>query len=295
MNGPQRCVTIASGDRTIVAIDNFTCVPNEITFLFGESGIGKSMLCKAVYGLLDPTELDITVGGMPYRRYLDRKETRDISRSSFFVFQEPSSHLNPLMRIGEQLQEGSIDGQEAEKEILGRLWDEQDGRNLEAILDVYPKPYRPSGGEKQRILLAMAFKKIRRLDTQPVDVSTLFVFDEPTGSLDNRYRNRFLTFLFEEYMRRPFTALIITHDYSIISEIYANDKGLLTRIHFRELRRKREERVELVDFRAGDYLAWLQSILREKKHIPGRGAHTEPFVAFHNFRPGVPHLPRRGA
>jgi ABC-type glutathione transport system ATPase component len=264
MIGQPKRVTIASGDRTIAAIDDFSFVPNEITFLFGESGIGKSMLCKAIYGLLDPTELDITVGGMSYQRYLDLKETENISRSGFFVFQEPSSHLNPLMRIGAQLREGSIDGTEDEEEILARLWENSDTRKVGEILDVYPKPYRPSGGEKQRILLAMAFKKIRRMAVHPCDASTLFVFDEPTGSLDNRYRNRFLAFLFEEYMLRQFTALVITHDYSIISEIYAKDNGLADRIHFRELRHKGEGRVELVEFNADDYLTWLRSISGKK-------------------------------
>ena len=259
MNGQPTRVTIASGNRIIAATDDFSFVRNEITFLFGESGIGKSMLCKAVYGLLDPAELDISVGSMSYRHYLDINEIEDISRLGFFVFQEPSSHLNPLMRISAQLREGTIDGTEDEREIFERLWENRDTREVEEILDVYPKPYRPSGGEKQRILLAMAFKKIRRLAVQPRDVSALFIFDEPTGSLDNRYRNRFLAFLFEEYMLRQFTALVITHDYSIISEIYSKNNGLLDRIHFRELRHKGEGRVELVDFRADDYLTWLRS------------------------------------
>ncbi len=264
MNGTNRPVTIASGKRTITAIDDFSFAQGGITFLFGESGIGKSMLCKAIYGLLDPVELDITVGGMPYRHYLDIKETGDISRSGFFVFQEPSSHLNPLMRIGAQLREGSIDGTEDEKEILSRLWENDDARKVGEILDVFPKPYRPSGGEKQRILLAMAFKKIHRRTAHSGDASALFVFDEPTGSLDNRYRNRFLAFLFEEWVRRPFTALVITHDYSIISEIYSKDSELIDKIYFRELRRRSGGRVELVDFRARDYLTWLGSTSLKK-------------------------------
>jgi len=173
------------------------------------------------------------------------------------------------MRIGDQLREGSIEGTDGEAEILERLWNSADGRHPGEILKVYPKPYRPSGGEKQRILLAMAFKKIRLLATLPAGAPTLFVFDEPTGSLDNRYRNRFLTFLFEEYRRRPFTALVITHDYSVISEIYAKEKDLVDRIHFMELRRKGEGSVELVDFRADDYLTWLRATAVNKRRFPG--------------------------
>jgi ABC-type glutathione transport system ATPase component len=236
VSGAAYNVTIASGGRTIVAVDGFAYAPSEITFLFGESGIGKSMLCKAIYGLLNPDELDITVSGMPYAAYLAAPETASVKQSSFFVFQEPSSHLQPLMRIGEQLREGSIALEASEEEILGRLFTTADSASLRSILDVYPKPYRPSGGEKQRILLAMAFKKIALLTaSQTQERPTFFVFDEPTGSLDNRYRNLFLGFLFEQYARRPFTAMIITHDYSIISEVYERYKSLANRIHFKEL------------------------------------------------------------
>ena len=250
-------VRIAANGRIIAAIDDFSFAHNTITFLFGESGIGKSMLCKAVYGLLDPAELSVTVNNMPYQTYLDGEETRKIRQSSFFVFQEPSSHLNPLMRIADQLREGSIDAKESEDEVFSRLWDAPDREKLVDILTVYPKPYRPSGGEKQRILLAMAFKKIKRLADG--DGPTFFVFDEPTGSLDNNYRNRFLDYLFREFAHRPFTAMVITHDYSIISELYQRHSGLLDRIHFKELERCGEGKVAMRDFRADDYLTWLKS------------------------------------
>jgi len=264
---------IASNGRPVAAIDDFSFVHNELTFLFGESGIGKSMLCKAVYGLLDPDELQISVNRLPYQAYLGHSDTRRISESSFFVFQEPSSHLDPLMKISGQLREGSIDGENFEAEVFSRLWDNADQAKLGTILDVFPKPYRPSGGEKQRVLLAMAFKKIRRLGNTP-GTPTFFVFDEPTGSLDNYYRNRFLAFLFDEYRRKPFTAMVITHDYSMISEIYRQQRGLLDRVHFRELRRKGEGMVDLVDFIAGEYLDWLKSAR------PARKSLDEPVLQF---------------
>jgi len=59
-------VTISSAERTVVSIDNFAVPQNKITFLFGESGIGKSMISKAVYGLLDPDALDIAINGRSY-------------------------------------------------------------------------------------------------------------------------------------------------------------------------------------------------------------------------------------
>ena len=271
MSSASYRVKIASGGRTIVAVEDFSFAQGEITFLFGESGIGKSMLCKAVYGLLDPDELDITVNGAPYGAFLGAPETAGVKQSSFFVFQEPSTHLHPLMLIGEQLREGSIAAAASEEEILGRLFSATDSADLRSILDIYPKPYRPSGGEKQRILLAMAFKKIALLATAPPQ-PTMFVFDEPTGSLDNRYRNIFLDYLVEHYARRPFTAVIITHDYSIISEIYERHKALANRIHFKELTRLEEGHVALHDFSAHEYLSWLRGTAAQRAPVRATAA-----------------------
>ncbi|MDL1893620.1 ATP-binding cassette domain-containing protein, partial [Sphingobacteriales bacterium CHB3] len=104
----RRNIRIASGKRTLVSIDNFEIPENRITILLGESGIGKSLMSKALYGLLDPDELDITIDGEPYRTYLARPETVTLQHESFFVFQEPSTHLNPLMPLATQMREGSL-------------------------------------------------------------------------------------------------------------------------------------------------------------------------------------------
>ncbi len=259
MNADRYSVCIKSGRRTIVSAGNYDVTGNCVTFLFGESGIGKSMVAKAVYGLLDPDELAVTVNGRPYPEYLADPATREIRNNSFFVFQEPSSHLNSLLKISDQLAEGSLRLCKDDSEILARLWQNADARALRRALDVFPKPYRPSGGEKQRALLAMAFKKIEVFSrTCGADSRAFFVFDEPTGSLDNTYRNLFLELLFEKYASRPFTALIVTHDYSVISELYAKYRELLPGIRLKELRRADAPgAVEVVDFSAQEYLNWL--------------------------------------
>ncbi len=252
-------IIIKSGRRTLAAIDEFRIPRKQVTFLFGESGIGKSIISKAVYGLLDPDELDITIDGQPYIEYLRNDFTRKVQETGFFVFQEPSSHLNPLIKLSVQLNEGSINGGDDEQEILKYLWDTADDQSIKKILDIYPKPYRPSGGEKQRVLLAMAFKKINLfLNNGSEEKQALFVFDEPTGSLDNHFRNLFLELLFEKYRQKPLTALIITHDYSIISEIYQKHEKLLDSITFRELDFI-ENQLLLREFVPSDYLDWLKS------------------------------------
>lgn len=256
-------VEIAKQGNTFIAIDHFEITQNKITFLFGESGIGKTMISKAIYGLLDPAALDVRVNGEDYPAYLAQEATRQFKENGFFVFQEPSTHLNPLVKLTDQIREGSLRSAPYERDILRHLWNGERDEAIRKILEVYPKPYRPSGGEKQRILLAMAFKKINLVLAQGADPrSCLFVFDEPTGSLDNNFRNLFLQLLLEKFRQFPFTAIFITHDYSIISEIYKKHGDVRERIAFKELSLKKEG-LALQDFAPQAYLQWLQA---EKPH-----------------------------
>jgi peptide/nickel transport system ATP-binding protein len=257
-------IRIAAGKRNLVDIRDFRVARGRITFLFGESGIGKSLIARAIYGLLDPDDLDVTVNGETYRRYAGSAEAEAIRKNGFFVFQEPSSHLNPLLRLGEQLREGSLAAAEGETELLRGLWDSDARGQIEGLLRVYPKPHRPSGGEKQRMFLAMALKKIDMVLGSGDDAGAgqaLFVFDEPTGSLDNRARDTFLSLLFRRYRRKRCTMLVITHDYSMISELARAYPDLRGDIVLRELRRANDG-LELRAFRAETYLDWLQA--REK-------------------------------
>jgi peptide/nickel transport system ATP-binding protein len=250
-------IRISAHGKPLAAIDRFEIPPRRITFLFGESGIGKSILSKAIFGLLDPQALEVTVNGMAYPDYLRTPHAIERQQHGFFVFQEPSSHLNPLMTIEEQLREGSLAGGQTEEAILRRLWETTQGAGVRQLLKVYPKPHRPSGGEKQRFLLAMAFKKMERyLEAASPSAQALFVFDEPTGSLDNATRNLFLALLFDRFRRRPFTTLLITHDYSMISEVYRRHADLVPSVVFRELALL-QGRLTLSDFSPESYLDWL--------------------------------------
>lgn len=254
----EYAICIGSNERSLVAIDRFQLAQGEITFLFGESGIGKSLIAKAIYGLLDPAELTVEINGKEYPEYIQAHRVQLVKKNGFFVFQEPSSHLNPLLTLSEQIREGDLAASGQSNEVLSSLWNPDAATSTAEILRVYPRPHRPSGGEKQRLLIAMAFNKmdlISRNDT------ALFVFDEPSGSLDDQARNLFLHLLFTRYARRPFTLLLITHDYSMISEVYRHNAELLPRIHFKELARRGDELIER-DFAADTYLAWLTSIRR---------------------------------
>jgi len=253
-------VQIAAGRRKLVEISSFQISPNKINFLFGESGIGKSIISKALFGLLDPDDLSIKINNSDYESYLNSSTTKSIQKDGFFVFQEPSSHLNPLMPIYKQLNEGSLKNVDKadEQAIIRLLWDGMDDEFLRRLLKVFPKPYRPSGGEKQRILLAMAFKKILKYIKSKSAKTALFIFDEPSGSLDNRYRNLFIQLLMECYKQKPFTVLIITHDYSIISEMEQSYKNMASAVEYLELVRS-ESGLKLNTFSKDAYLDWVQN------------------------------------
>lgn len=258
-------IQISTPERTLVSIDRLTIPDRQIMFLFGESGIGKSLMARSLFGLLDPDTYHGTVGGQEYARYREGEQAKRFRRHGFFVFQEPSSHLNPLMTILRQIREGGLASATHEPDVFQELWGDENRSRVKAILSVYPKPHRPSGGEKQRVLLAMAFKKIHIMETDPSGESGLFVFDEPTGSLDDALRNRFLAAFFKRFRRRPFTALFITHDYSIIRAVIELGAAIKDQITFRELAVSGES-VFLRDFTPVTYSIWVASRRESQRH-----------------------------
>ena len=228
-------ICVEARGRVLVDARDVPVAEGGITFLFGESGIGKSLVGKTLAGVIDETALRCTVNAESYGLYSARTEVRDRRRNGFFMFQEPSSHFNPLQTLDEQIREGMLAAAKDPAGVVGELWSDAGRPSLKGILSVYPKPYRPSGGEKQRVFAGMAFSKMDVLAAQHDAGEGLFVFDEPTGSLDREARNRFLDRLFERFRRRHETILLITHDYGMISYIQRAHRDLLPYMHFSEL------------------------------------------------------------
>ncbi len=262
---------IATTERTLVDISDFGLKPGTLTFLLGESGIGKTLISKAIFGLLPATELDITINDQTYAEYISSPICIDIQKQGFFVFQEPSSHLNPMRTLAEQLNEGSIRDTSANKQILSHLFPAFSESEREHLLSIFPKPYRPSGGEKQRILIAMAFKKMAGMPQKQKGGSHLFIFDEPTGNLDDEYRNIFLKMLIMAQQQLNFTALLITHDYSMISEIIQHYPDRLPQIDFQELCMQKNE-LQQLPFSADLYVKWLGTVrpVKYNESIPDK-------------------------
>ena len=261
-------IKIETENRTLVDISEFNIKPGTVTLLLGESGIGKSLISKAIFGLLSSDDLKISLNDKSYTDYTKSLTCRQIQDKGFFVFQEPSSHLNPMRTLDQQINEGSIRDNSSNRQILTSLFPTLDDSEQDQLLSVFPKPYRPSGGEKQRILIAMAFKKISLLSNHSQNESALFIFDEPTGNLDNQYRNIFLKMLFSAQKIRKFTTLLITHDYSMITEITNQYPKMLPQIDFQELCMEGNN-LRLEPFTPESYLSWLGSV-KPKRSDPNR-------------------------
>ena len=145
-------IGISAGGRLLVDVQAFPVEEGAITFLFGESGIGKSLIGKALFGLLDESEFRVRVNGMPYSEYRESAGARGARKNGFFMFQEPSSHLNPLLTLEQQMSEGTLSRAADPLGAARELWRDAERKTLPRILPVYPKAYRPSGEKNSGFL-----------------------------------------------------------------------------------------------------------------------------------------------
>jgi len=180
--------------------------------LVGESGCGKSMTALALMRLL-PENGRITQG----RYELDGEDVLALPESRMrdvrggrisMIFQEPSTSLNPVMRVGDQIVEAiethtDLRGEAARAkaiEWLKRVGIPQPERRI----DEYP--FRLSGGQKQRIMIAIA------LAAEP----DFLVADEPTTALDVTIQKQILDLLKDLQRERGLGMLLITHDLGVV-------------------------------------------------------------------------------
>jgi len=260
-------VSVSAGGRNLVSLSDFTLEPGKITVLFGESGIGKTLLAKTIFGLTDAARLEAAVNGEPYSSWQQSDRVRSFRKAGFFVLQEPSSQFNPSMTIREQFREADLAKPDFETSILNGLWKSDGWQDLAGL---FPQPFRPSGGEKQRFLLAMALKKMALLaDAGNLTPDSLFILDEPTGSLDNGFRNAFLELIIRQHQENRFTLLLITHDYTLIPWLEQHPSGISDAISWKELSRADSGEDLLSRFDPSDFIRW-QDQLSPPGHSGGQ-------------------------
>jgi peptide/nickel transport system permease protein len=190
--------------------------------IVGESGSGKSTLLRAVATLL-PRQAEIIGGSASISgtelRGLSPKDVQELRRKKTgVVFQDAASALNPVLTVGQQLEEAIRQGTsrssaEARSRAIALLQDVKIA-DPERRLDMYPHQF--SGGMKQRIVIAMAL-------AQDPDV---LLADEPTSALDVTVQQQILVLLRELQHSRGMTMLLVTHDLGLVAR-YADDVGVM--------------------------------------------------------------------
>jgi peptide/nickel transport system ATP-binding protein len=189
--------------------------PGEVRGLVGESGAGKSMLGRAVLGLL-PADARIGKGtiGFAGRDFLTLPEAqrRDLlGRQIALIPQDPMTSLNPVKRVGHQiarlLQRHLALSRRQALQRATELLAEVAIRDPRRVLDLYP--YEISGGMRQRVLIAMAF------GCDP----SLIIADEPTTALDVTVQRQVLQLIERLRERRGAAILFVTHDLGVVAKI----------------------------------------------------------------------------
>ncbi|MDH4062726.1 MAG: ABC transporter ATP-binding protein, partial [Aquincola sp.] len=181
--------------------------------LVGESGCGKSMTALALMRLL-PENGRITAGRIELEGAdtlaLPEREMRAVRGGRIgMIFQEPSTSLNPVMKVGDQLLEAiethtPLRGAAARAKAIE--WLQRVGiPEPERRIDDYP--FRMSGGQKQRVMIAMT------LATEP----DFLIADEPTTALDVTIQKQILDLLRDLQREQGMGLLLITHDLAVVS------------------------------------------------------------------------------
>jgi peptide/nickel transport system ATP-binding protein len=187
--------------------------------LVGESGCGKSTLGRSIIGLNSVREGEIFYKGRDLLS-LNGRERKVYSKNIQLIFQDPFSSLNPLIRIGEAIEEPLLVhfpamNAAARKERVKQLL-QQVGLN-ESHYKRYPHEF--SGGQRQRIVIA------RALSVEP----ELIICDESVAALDVSIQAQILNLLNDLKDQFGFTYLFISHDLSVVKyfcdHVYVMKKG----------------------------------------------------------------------
>ena len=208
-------VRFRSGASTIYAVNgvSFDVAAGATLALVGESGCGKSVTCLAVIGLL-PRGGRVEAGEVRLSGRdllsLSEPELRSVrGKEIAMVFQDPMTSLNPVLTIGEQVEETILAHERSSNEEARR-------RAVDLLSQVgIPEPatalrrypHELSGGMRQRVMIAMALA----LDPK------VLIADEPTTALDVTIQAQVLD-LMRRLMRESGTALLlITHDLGVVA------------------------------------------------------------------------------
>jgi len=202
--------------ETVVYDFDLHMEPGDIVGLVGESGSGKSMSAMAIAGLLSRRDMkkrgQILFEGTDLltceRSFLRSLQGDEIS----IVFQEPMTSLNPVYKIGWQVEEPlrihypEMTKEERRKKALQMLAD-VDLDDPERVYDCYP--HQLSGGMRQRVMIAAAM----------ICGPKLLIADEPTTALDVTIQAQIVKLLKRINREKKTAILFISHDLSLVRQL----------------------------------------------------------------------------
>ena len=188
----------------------------ETVAIVGESGSGKSVFTKSFLGMLDAngsiTGGSILYDGTDISKYKTEKEWMTIrGKKIAMIMQDPMTSLNPLKKIGKQIQESielnqGIKGPEAKRlavEMLAKVGIPDPERRA----NQYPHEF--SGGMRQRVVIAIAAA------CRP----QILICDEPTTALDVTIQAQILDLIRELQKDLNMTVVYITHDLGVVANV----------------------------------------------------------------------------
>ena len=204
-------ISVGNEELEILRDISFDVKKNEIISIVGESGCGKSMTLRTIIRLL-PKNLkilngDIIFEGMKLKDLKEKEMNRIRGKKIGMIFQEPSSYLNPLFTIGNQIEEaieGNIKKRE-KKEMVIKILKEM---GL-PITTYYQYPHQLSGGMQQRAMIAIAL----------INGPSLLLADEPTTALDVTTAFSIINLLKNLVTNHNLSILFVTHDISLANHI----------------------------------------------------------------------------
>ncbi|MCA1703769.1 MAG: ABC transporter ATP-binding protein, partial [Actinobacteria bacterium] len=212
-------VEFSTEDGIVKAVDgvSYEVYPGETLGVVGESGSGKSVTVMSILGLI-PTPPGRIVSGRAMFKGEDlltaRKEDlrRIRGKEIAMVFQDPMTSLNPVFKVGGQLEEAikihdpAVGDAEARSKAVALL--ELVGvPHPDRRVDQYPHEF--SGGMRQRAMIAMA------IANQPA----VLIADEPTTALDVTIQAQILEVLKTAQEETHAATILITHDLGLIAEM----------------------------------------------------------------------------
>ena len=202
------------GEVQAVRDVSFSLKKGEVLAIVGESGCGKSVLCKSIMKLLPKSarikEGSILVNGTDITGYRERDMQKIRGKVFSMIFQDPMTSLNPTMEIGQQIAEAILihDKKKTKDQVYKKVIELMELVGIERAEERYHAyPYNFSGGMRQRSVMAIALAS---------DPDLLFA-DEPTTALDVTIQAQILDLLREVQQKLGTATILVSHDLGVVA------------------------------------------------------------------------------